>query len=501
MKLRRLRIERFKNLRHCEVDFAHAHLLNAFIGSNGSGKSNLLEALLRILIDIYFGKEPLNDGELPPCDFSLSYQTNEREITVARRAGSMAATLNGAPIPYRRLVARIRNPADQLAYPDTIFAYYSGDCDRVKLAVRRYQLHFRRVVQNPEFDDHSPLFVLSTNQQARNILLALVAHRHAEFLKRLKIEGVFAIEIEVHSPKGFDPENDEPVLWGTTGKVRKILASLAETANFERSKRVESPILEEGKNVDYSFSEKRIYTYEEKHDPESRLHRLAERLQRGGDNLYVALEHLAARGILKRVDYMIIKQTRHGTFNFDQLSEGEKQLIAVIGAIRLTNKKHNLILLDEPDTHLNPQWSWEYPEMLNQAFDAAQKEHSTVLMATHDPVVISGLVREQVFVANGSDEETSTFHHPIRHPRGQGVANLICSSEYFGLPSSLDKETQVLMDERLKLSLKRELTEDDKQRLRELNENLEFLQAGISERDPDYVAFLRSRYEMEGGAQ
>jgi hypothetical protein len=24
----------------------------------------------------------------------------------------------------------------------------------------------------------------------------------------------------------------------------------------------------------------------------------------------------------------------------------------------------NLVLLDAPDTHVNPQWSWEYPEML-----------------------------------------------------------------------------------------------------------------------------------------
>lgn len=56
------------------------------------------------------------------------------------------------------------------------------------------------------------------------------------------------------------------------------------------------------------------------------------------------------------------------------------------------------------------------------------------------------------------------------------------------------------MDERLKLSLKESLTEADKQRLRELNQKLEILQSGISERDPDYVAFLRSRYEGEGGA-
>jgi hypothetical protein len=120
-------------------------------------------------------------------------------------------------------------------------------------------------------------------------------------------------------------------------------------------------------------------------------------------------------------------------------------------------------------------------------------------MATHDPVTISGLVAQQVFLANASGTDQAVFEHPRRNPRGQGIANLLCSSEFFGLPSSLDKKTQRLMDERLGLSMKETLSEADKQRLRELNEMLEILQPGISERDPDYVEFLRSRREAAGG--
>lgn len=134
------------------------------------------------------------------------------------------------------------------------------------------------------------------------------------------------------------------------------------------------------------------------------------------------------------------------------------------------------------------------------AIDTSQKAHSTALIATHDPVVISGLVGQQVFLANATGAEHSSFKHPHRNPRGQGIANLLCSSEFFGLPSSLDKKTQVLIDERLRLNVKETLSEADKQRLRELNAKLEILQPGISERDPDYVAFLRSRHEAEGGA-
>jgi ABC-type nitrate/sulfonate/bicarbonate transport system ATPase subunit len=181
-------------------------------------------------------------------------------------------------------------------------------------------------------------------------------------------------------------------------------------------------------------------------------------------------------------------------FPFDQLSEGEKQLVAVIGALVLSNQKNNLILLDEPDTHLNPHWSWEFPSMLAEALGPEQKSNSTVLMATHDPVMISGMNRDQVLLAKAPDAVMPLFSHPHRNPRGQGVANILCSSEFFGLPSSLDKETQRLLDERLLISIKEELSMRDKARLKELNQMLEIL-PGVSERDPEYVQFLRQRHQ------
>jgi len=181
-------------------------------------------------------------------------------------------------------------------------------------------------------------------------------------------------------------------------------------------------------------------------------------------------------------------------FEFDQLSEGEKQLLAVVGALQLTNRPDNLVLLDEPDTHLNPQWSWDYPSMLTKAFDAEQQRRSTVLMATHTPIMISGMTSDQVLLAHQRSDGAPAFTRPRRHPRGQGIANLLCSSEYFGLPSSLDKETQKLLDERLAISVKDVLTGVDKARLKTLNVQLEVLSQGISERDPDYVAFLRQRH-------
>ena len=138
--------------------------------------------------------------------------------------------------------------------------------------------------------------------------------------------------------------------------------------------------------------------------------------------------------------------------------------------------------------------------MLSEAFNEQQRRRSTVLMATHNPVMISGLMRNQVLLAHPSSNGASTFTRPVRNPRGQGVANLLCSQEFFGLPSSLDKETQKLLDERLEISIKQDLTDAERMRLKELNEQLEITMApGISERDPEYVKYLRERHGSNQG--
>jgi energy-coupling factor transporter ATP-binding protein EcfA2 len=484
MKLRRISIDGYKNLRQCELVFDQQPLLNAVIGSNGSGKSNLIEAILHILIDVYLRR-------LPPFDFEFEFESQGRDVRLTGKASRLTVEVDGVAMPASRFTRSLREGPAQVYYPELTFVYYSGECRRVRSLIKRYQRHFERLTRTSEADKYRPLFVESTNEQSQIILLSLCAHREREFLKRLGSIEAVDVSVVLRSPSGFDPKIHEPKLWNTEGAVRRIIAAIDDTANVQETGPQTDSDSEEA-NDSNAYSE--IRTYKFSNDiPGKTILDLASRLVRSEDNLYVAFQHLATRGILLLVDYQLRASDRY--FSFNQLSEGEKQLIAVVGALTLSNQADNLILLDEPDTHLNPQWTWEYPSMLRDAFEDDQLSRSTVLMATHDPVMISGMTREQVWLAQTESVEMPMFTHPVRNPRGQGIANLICSSEFFGLPSSLDKETQKLLDERLDISLKEDLTEAEKARLRELNEELEIIvQPGISERDPDYVEFLRQKY-------
>jgi energy-coupling factor transporter ATP-binding protein EcfA2 len=485
MRLERLWINDYKNLRNCEIEFPQPHLLNAVIGGNGSGKSNIVEAILHILIGVYFSKPP-------PFDFEFEFEAQNRRITLKRANRKLYVAVDDEEKPPRFFAKRLRDGAAQVYYPELTLVYYSGECQRVNQLVAKYRRHFERLTREPESDRYRPLFVQTTNAQAQVILLALYAHGHTGLLERLGLKRLVDVVLMLRSPSGFDPERHEPKLWNTVGAVRRVIAALDETASSEESRRIERrPV--QGAAEDLDYTEVRTYRFEPGSQGGRGLTSLAERLARGGDNVYLALDHLRARGIFTSVSFQLVGRINDEPFEFDQLSEGEKQLLAVVGALQLINRPDNLVLLDEPDTHLNPKWSWDYPSMLTDAFDSEQRSHSTVLIATHTPIMISGMTRDQVLLARQPTDEGSAFTRPRRHPRGQGIANLLCSSEYFGLPSSLDKETQKLMDERLAISVKEVLTDGDKARLKALNMQLEILSPGVSERDPAYVEFLRQR--------
>jgi energy-coupling factor transporter ATP-binding protein EcfA2 len=488
MKLKRLQISGYKNIRDCDIEFTQSPLINAVIGSNGSGKSNLIEALLHILVGCYFEKAP-------QFEFTLEFEAQNRAVTLQRKGRRTSVMVDGASMPLDRFAKRLRDGPAQGCYPELTLVYYSGECQRVQRLIARYVRHFQKLTRSPDTDRFRPLFVQSSNEQSQVILLALFAHSRQKLLDHLGLKEIVDVSITLRSPDGFDPALHEPKLWNTKGAIRRIVAALDETSSSQDSQK--SPEVSEQprgarepQKSKRAQTEERVYHFND--GPRSGIRQLARWLEKSGDNVYLALESLRARGLFQSVSYGLRGRSADKAFSFEQLSEGEKQLLAVVGAVTLANQKDNLVLLDEPDTHLNPHWSWDYPGMLTEAFSAEQNPRSTVLMATHDPVMISGMVKEQVLLAHTPAPNQPLFTRPRRNPRGQGIANILCSSEFFGLPSSLDKESQKLLDERLAISVKPKLTARDKARLKTLNAQLEIL-PGVSERDPNFVAFLQKR--------
>ena len=58
MRLDKLWIKEFKNLRDFDIDFDEEQMTTVLIGHNGTGKSNLIEAIVIIFRDLDLGRPP-----------------------------------------------------------------------------------------------------------------------------------------------------------------------------------------------------------------------------------------------------------------------------------------------------------------------------------------------------------------------------------------------------------------------------------------------------------
>ena len=119
----------------------------------------------------------------------------------------------------------------------------------------------------------------------------------------------------------------------------------------------------------------------------------------------------------------------------------------VLGLMRVARGKRTLFLLDEPDTHLNPVWQHSYLDLIRDWTGvAADASNCQIVLTSHNPLTIAALTKEEVRVMFTDAAGKVTVSAPYADPRGMGFTATL--TEIFGLPTSLDPETQRSVDER-----------------------------------------------------
>ena len=135
MRLDTLWIDSFKNLRDFSIDFDEQSLTTVLVGGNGTGKSNLLEALVIIFRD-------LDLGAPPAFSYQLSYLCRGRRVRIdadpTRQGETIKVAVNDVALPYRRFVQE----PERLYLPNYVFGYYSGPSNRLESHFDKHQERF-----------------------------------------------------------------------------------------------------------------------------------------------------------------------------------------------------------------------------------------------------------------------------------------------------------------------------------------------------------------------
>jgi predicted ATPase len=424
MRIDRLEIKSaWKNLQGVIVDFDEREPITVLIGRNGAAKSNVLEALITI-----FSKIALR--EQADFAYTVNYVIKDRRVAITADLAKMPkATIDGIAVTLDEL--------RDLWTPHFVVGYYSGTSDRFQKLFEPHDLQARDAGKAAPHKSGSPEHALSlrrfTYARPEHGLFSLLAFYYKidskleAFLRRtLRITGFDSTLITVHKPSWGSDDVDD--FWGATGAVRYLLEILRDhaIAPFHHKVRVKT-----------DFASKGTLT-EMWHLFLPDLQSLSAVAAIYGDDptsLFQALDSMRLSKLLGEFRVRVKVEGAGGAIHTRQMSEGEQQLLTVLGLMRFTRQQSSLYMLDEPDTHLNPAWEVDYLEMLRSVAQIDRNSHT--IIATHDPLLVAGLCREQICVMSRGKEGKITTDHPEASPRGRGVAAVLTSPLY-GLESQLD---------------------------------------------------------------
>lgn len=98
-------------------------------------------------------------------------------------------------------------------------------------------------------------------------------------------------------------------------------------------------------------------------------------------------KELKRRGVLSSIDIMLHKINGHSKIELKNASSGELSLIATLIFLITKIRKRSVIVIDEPENSLHPQWQREY---VKRIYDTLYLYEPKIYMATHAPLIISG---------------------------------------------------------------------------------------------------------------
>lgn len=517
MQIEFVKIKAFRNLSNFEIDFSQ--MKTVLIGQNASGKSNFLEAIVLIFKQLDYLDDDIKEEFF--FEYEIVYRCYKEKIKIIRKRDEQGKIkysflkFNGNKNAFEEDIymdiPKFKENKDKYL-PKYIFAYYSGlgNSNRLEEHFEKHKEDFaRRAMKRKDNNVPEPprMFYCELIHSQLSLLSFFIdnAPDALAFLKEnLGIDAFQSILLTIQQPDWSDAakKKEDPKSFGSTGVVKNLIHYLYNNVAFApmrdtvklKARLWEKKAHKTGVDVVHlyinDFKKISEYVKENKWDGFKFFHTL--------NTAYVS-QLLTKEGIKVRV-----KKTYADRILFKDLSEGEQQLLTVLGLMRFTHTEEALFILDEPDTHLNPLWRWKYMEFIDKIVLKKKNEGGEdikpsiqVIMSSHDPLSIGSLTKEEVrvfYTENDNGKIKVTL--PENDPKGLGVEGIL--TEIFGLPTILDIPTKNKLEKRDSLYNKKHfgkgLSSEEEIEYNQICKELEYVGIKMTDSDPIYQQFWKAYY-------
>ncbi|MES2443909.1 MAG: AAA family ATPase [Pseudomonadota bacterium] len=371
MRLRSVWIGQYKNLRDFSIDFNGDGFIDIFVGKNGSGKSNFLEALIEIFDHLHESQRDGGRGRLGECfSYKLAFEI-EGDVMEVEWSQGAAFVVNFQPATRSTLSQRL---------PDNILVYYSGQNDNVNALIARYEDRYRGRLRTAG-DTIIQRFV-GIGPACKKLLIVVLmlqpeGNLARQFLcRKLGILGNSrTVRIVLKRPPfagrgDHDPFDEDQRFWGTQGPVRAFLDQLVGCIEGE-------------------WTPGSIYDREEdKYRLNCNLDAFRDTLgDDAGEAIFRSFDAMRIAGLLDDIGIMLTLEGLEIS-ELSHFSDGQFQSVYVLAVSELFKRRNCLTLLDEPDAFLHPEWQFDFLDQVSAiSAEAARTNH--ILLSSHSASTVA----------------------------------------------------------------------------------------------------------------
>lgn len=488
MQIKRLRIDNYR----CFLDFDIAFTTisgggaTILIGENGTGKSTMMECLLNILMSF---DSPAIEKQID-YNYTLDYEYAQKLVSVVKVGHDYRIAINDFLVEgsYKKIrpVVQKRSP-----FPQRVIAFYSGGNNKLAPNIGRINARYSSLCR----------------KTLRNFLRAM-SDDSEQFLP------TFSKKKYNYCEEGFVPIYLVSILCGQESFEKSYLSTACDfgavlyvdmVINVDKVEKIF------GRGRFEGDAPTRLYYLTDFID-----HRFTDVLRRGFIYSAAGKAYFSIKGIdALDVDSIAILEFFEKLYTlFDaklevtvfygkstakcsEMSEGQRQLIKILGMLGICKTEDCLVLMDEPDAYMNPKWKYEIKETMDNSLKEAI--NTQAIIATHDPLVINGVAKEFIRIFTRTEVQIlddvcclTKVITPTEDTEGMGIDGLL-QSEYYGLQTSYDKASHQKFLRRQELYAKLihdEATENEKEELRAITKELGMLPLSYNSIDFLYDDFL-----------
>lgn len=488
MQIKRLQIDDYL----CLVDFdivfdtVSGGSSTILIGENGAGKSTMIESVLNILMSF---DSPTIEKQID-YDYSMEYEYAQKAIRIVKNEKNYRIEVDGefCEGSYRKVRSFTKTHS---VFPQRIIAFYSGANNKLLPQIKKMNARytqrcrntlesFLKVVSN-ESDQSLPSFPKRKynycDEGMTPIYLVAILCGQDSFEKDYLVNACRFNEIQCMNMV-IDTDKVENIFGRGRfdGDMPTGLYYLTDFIDHRFTDLLRRGLL-------YSAAGKSYFEIKG--------------LEKLGLDSIAILEFFEKLYSLFDARFEVTVTQGNSIVKCKSMSEGQRQLIKILGMLGICKTEDCLVLMDEPDAYMNPRWKYDIKSSMDQSLKDAI--NAQAIIATHDPLVINGVPKEfiRIFTQNKELESSTGFFvtrviTPVEDTEGMGIDGLL-QSEYYGLQTSYDQKSHKKFLRRQELYLKLiggSATDGEKAELREITRDLGLLPLSYNSIDFLYDDFL-----------